>query len=72
MPELIGSETINGVVIYTVAVEKTVTEEQKVSEEDLIARKTKLEQKKADRESEVESIDAELAQINSLLSVIQN
>lgn len=69
MSELKKTELKNGKQVYTFSVEKTVHEEVVFTDEELLARKDKLETRIASTQAQLDKDTAELATINELISL---
>lgn len=69
MPELKKTELKNGKQTYTFSVEKTVLKDVVYTDEELTARKEKLEARIASTQAQLDKDTAELATINELIEL---
>lgn len=70
MAELIETKTEDGKLKYTFSVDVVVPKEKIFTEDQLTARKTKLENKKTNLEQLLAETEADLAEINALIALI--
>jgi hypothetical protein len=70
MAELIDTKTEDGKLKYTFSVDVVVPREKTYTEDQLTARKTKLENKKANLEQLLVETEADIAEINALIALI--
>ncbi len=70
MTELIETKVVNGKTEHTFSVDVVVSKEKIFTDEELTARKAKLEAKKLSLTGSLAEVDSDLEEINALIALI--